>query len=265
MSYHLGDSRRGGGEPAAAAARSVILSVRPDILALQAIGPRTAVSRFRETLAGEGLVYDHLEAADDTRSPGQTVILSRFPIAARHSRRDLGYRIKSDHLVLSHGIADTSILVDDRFLFRLAVVHLKDKSFHPLGQTEMRRNECRLVARHLRDALTGTPDALMMLAGTFNDRPGSAALHELTRETDPPPLDLRPTDQRGDAWTSWEEESDTYHRHDYFFAVPRLVPLVVREETHIIDPPSARIASPHRPLLATLRIPGRDADRRRPQ
>ncbi len=251
MSYHVDRADDAGVE----AAREVIGCARPDVLVLQGPGAKPVFETVRETWTTPGTNPIWEEVLEDGRTPGRLAILSRFPIAARHSRKDLGYRIKEDQLFLRHGIADVTLLVSDQVLFRLVAVDLKDKVFHRLGQTEMRRNECRLVARHLRKAVAGTPGARFLLAGTFNDRPDSAAVSEILKQKEPALSDVRPVDEHGDAWTAYNASVDEYYRHDYFFVVAALAESVVRAQTRVVDHPRAREASTRRALLVTLRIP----------
>jgi hypothetical protein len=123
-------------------------------------------------------------------------VLSRFPIVARNPITNETYSIGSEELSVQRGFLNVDIQVNPEYRFRLLVAHLKSKLYNPLGQTEMRRNEARLLNKHVRRMLNRNADLNLVVVGDMNDTITSAALRELIGS--PPYLmDLRPADFGG--------------------------------------------------------------------
>ena len=63
--------------------------------------------------------------------------------------------------------------------------------------------------------------------------------------------------ERSVAWTYYYEVSDTYSRFDYILLSPGMAREWVVDETYVFVSPDWRLASDHRPLVATIQ----DADK----
>ncbi|MBU4459807.1 MAG: endonuclease/exonuclease/phosphatase family protein, partial [Verrucomicrobia bacterium] len=154
-----GDGQRNDPKPAAErdAMASLLARIDADVLAVQEIGPTAMVEELRRNLRARGLDYPFVEHAIRPQSDLGLAVFSRFPIVERKSRLDDTYRIGATNLPVLRGFADVTIEAAPGYRFRLIVAHLKSKIYHPLGQTEMRRNEARLLANHVRKALRTDP------------------------------------------------------------------------------------------------------------
>jgi endonuclease/exonuclease/phosphatase family metal-dependent hydrolase len=140
------------------AVTALIVARSPDILAVQEIGYPGIFEEFRYSLAQQGLHYPHVEHLQRGESELSMAVLSRFPIVNRQPHTDDTYSIGPATISDLRGFIDVEIEPRPHYRLRLMVAHLKSKVFHSLGQTEMRRNEARLLNNHVRRALKDDPD-----------------------------------------------------------------------------------------------------------
>lgn len=234
------------------AVEKIIATVQPDILFLQEVGNPGILDRLRSDIAQCGLQYRGLEYIQRGNHENNIALLSKFPIVARESHTNDVYSIGDSSLHVLRGIIDIQLEVSKGYRVRIMGAHLKSKVYHPLGQTEMRRNEARILGQHVRSALKSEPAIRLLVAGDLNDLSNSATLREICGEEDPYLHDLRPVDSSGDAWTSRDNELDVYQRTDYMLANSKLRNDVVMQKTQIVNLPETRLASDHRPILAVF-------------
>jgi endonuclease/exonuclease/phosphatase family metal-dependent hydrolase len=227
----------------------VVTRARPDVLALQEMGSEPLLEEFRGKLRTAGLDYPY---ADYLPAPNTNVnlgVLSMFPIVGRKSVTNETYTIGETTLPVQRGFQALDLQVSTDYRFRLINVHLKSKVFSYHGQTEMRRNEARLLNKHVRRFLADEPGLNLLVVGDFNDQRGSAALREvLGRELS----DLRPRDQFGDYWTHLWEDEETYSRIDYLLVNTNMLREVVEPKTRAVRDPACAGASDHRPLFGVF-------------
>ncbi|MBN1270270.1 MAG: endonuclease/exonuclease/phosphatase family protein [Kiritimatiellae bacterium] len=250
-----GDGQRNDPKPRAEreAVIRLIAANNPDVLALEEMGTPVAFEEFRHALKTEGLEYDHIEYLERGGAEKYLVVLSRFPFAAQQSHTDDVYSIGEAQIPVARGFIDVDIQVNPSYRFRLMVAHLKSKVFHSLGQTEMRRNEARLLGKHVRNALRADPDLNLLVVGDMNDTPNSATLREIAGKGEPLLLDLRPRDAAGAVWTHYGGADDQYARIDYMLASRGMIAEAVPDKTRIVSDPLTYTASDHRPLVAVFR------------
>jgi endonuclease/exonuclease/phosphatase family metal-dependent hydrolase len=180
-------------------------------------------------------------------------VLSRFPFASTQSRTNETYSIGEEKdIPVARGFIDLTIKVNPDTTLHLMTAHLKSKVFHELGQTEMRRNEARLLGKLVRQTLKDDPDANLLVVGDLNDYPESRAVREVIGIGTPLLTDLRPTDEVGDSWTYYRSSRDEYSRIDYMLASERLRQKLVPPKTRAVRHPSMNTASDHRPLIAVF-------------
>ncbi len=235
------------------AAAALIALVRPDVLAVQEIGGRVVFEEFLFRLKTAGLEYPHLEHLQRGDSEINLALLSRFPIVSRQHHTNEMYTIGPAEIPVARGFLDVEIEVNPEYRFRVLVGHLKSKVFHPLGQTEMRRNEARLLNKNVRKILKENPEINLVVVGDMNDTYNSAALRELMGEKkDKVLFDLRPIDRECDAWTHYTPDNDEYARIDYLLVSSGMRPEVVTGKTYAVRSPLTYQASDHRPLVAVF-------------
>ncbi len=235
-----------------AAVAAVLAVARPDVLAVQEMGGPDFFANFRAELKTQGLDYPHAEYLECGRRQPNLALLSRFPIVARDPHTNDVYRIGAAQVPVARGFLDVSIAVSPSYSFRILVAQLKSKVFHPLGQSEMRRNEARLLHHHVRDALKANPALNLLVVGDLSDGPASAVLRELRGERPPCLEDVRPADALGDTWTHFSAQGDVYERLDYILVSRGMLPELVREKTCAVRHPLMLRGSDHRPLMAVF-------------
>ena len=248
-----GQQHEGKPESERAAIAAILAAARPDVLAVQEMGGPEYFASFREELKSRGMDYPHAEYLHRGRHQANLALLSRFPIVARDPHTNDVYRIGAAQVPVARGFLDATITVNSNYTFRILVAHLKSKVYHKLGQTEMRRNEARLLNNHVRAALKENPQMNLLVIGDLNDSPESAALHEVRGERTPCLEDVRPADALGDVWTHFSAQWDEYARMDYILVSRGMKPELVREKTCAIRHPLMLQGSDHRPLLAVFK------------
>ena len=133
------------------------------------------------------------------------------------------------------------------------VAHLKSKRFSELGQTEMRRNEARLLNNYVRQYLTADTNMNLLVVGDMNDVYDSAAIHWLIGQDRPWLTDLRPSDMYGDVWTHFFAPRESYERLDYLFVSDGMKREAMTNKCFVVRHPRAVEASDHRPVVGVFK------------
>lgn len=250
-----GDGQKNDPKPSAEhdAVIELIAAAQPDILTVQEIGSPSVFEEFRYALRNAGLDYENAEYLQRGQSEINLAVLSRFPIVSRQPHTDDTYTIGDAEIPVLRGFLDVEIQVNPNYKFRLMDAHLKSKVFHALGQTEMRRNEARLLNKHIRRILRESPEENLLVLGDFNDTYRSAPLREITGNKHEYLQDLRPCDEAGNVWTHFSPDIDQYDRIDYTLVSQGMKPEVVAEKTRVLSDPRTYQASDHRPLIVVFR------------
>lgn len=231
----------------------LIALTRPDVLLVQEMGGEAVFKEFQKALREAGLDYSDAELLQRGRFEINLAVLSRFPIVSVQHHVEDRYRIGKANLYVARGFLDVTIQVNPTYQFRLFGAHLKSKVRSPLGQTEMRRNEARLLNKQVRAILKETPDINLLVAGDLNDDYKSAPLREVAGRRGGKLFDLRPEDAVGDVWTYFSSSVDRYSRLDYLFVSEGMRPEVVSDKTRVVRDPLTTRASDHRPVLGVFR------------
>lgn len=239
-------------EEQVAAVIAVITNARPDVLAVEEIGDADSFDILQRRLRDAGMGYTNTEYFVLPHATVGLGVLSRFPIVGRHNITNETYSIGGEDLPVQRGFLCVDIQVNPEYRFRLLVAHLKSKLFHPLGQSEMRRNEARLLNKHVRRMADRNKNLNLVVVGDMNDRITSAPLRELIGQ--PVYLnDLRPKDFIGDIWTHLWDYQEEYSRIDYVLTGHAMNPEVVPEKCYLPRDPNAAMASDHRPVFAVFK------------
>lgn len=230
----------------------LVKAVSPDVLACIEMGETNALNRLRDGLHQRGLDYPNVEHLMRPDSHTHMAVLSRFPIVARAPITNETYTIGTNEFPVQRGFICADIQVNDHYTFRLMTAHLKSKRFSPFGQTEMRRNEGRLLNKNVRRMLEDNPALNLLVVGDLNDTPGSAAIREVIGK--PHSLvDLRPADAFGDVWTHIFYPEDSYERLDYALVSTNMLREVSTGKCHVVRSPLTYQASDHRPVVSVFR------------
>jgi endonuclease/exonuclease/phosphatase family metal-dependent hydrolase len=235
------------------AAVRLIAAHRPDVLTVQEMGDAAVFSQFLADLRAAGLNYPYAELLECGRAEMNLAVLSRFPAVSVQHRTNDWYSIGETRVAVARGFLDAEFQVNPQYRFRLLAAHLKSKVYSPPGQTEMRRNEARLLNKAVREILEEHPGINLLVAGDLNDDYNSAPLREVRGRRGGELTDLRPADSAGDVWTCFRAATDSFGRLDYFFVSTGMLPEVIREQTRVVRDPLTYEASDHRPVIAVFR------------
>jgi endonuclease/exonuclease/phosphatase family metal-dependent hydrolase len=239
------------------AALLLIAKEKPDVLSVQEMGDAAVFAQFRNDLRALGLDYSYAELQERGRQEVNLAVLSRFPVVSVRNHTNEWYSIGEAKVPVARGFLDVTIRVNPGYSFRLLTAHLKSKVYSPLGQTEMRRNEARLLNKMVRDILNENPEQNLLVSGDLNDDFNSAPLREVSGRRGGEMTDLRPVDSAGDVWTCFQESTDCFSRYDYMFVSAGMLPETVREQTRVVRDPLTYEASDHRPVMAVFRAADR--------
>ncbi len=232
-----------------AAVADVISRLQPDVLCVQDLGDGAVKKRFTDDLARRGLRYPHVESLH--RGDGGMALFSRFPILESRSALDLPYTIGAHRLVTTRGVIEADLDIRGRRTTVL-VGDLKSKEFHPAGQTEMRRNEARIIGNRIEALLKADPAREILAAVHLSDEPDSKPWKEITESG---LRDLRPADRFGEAWTESVGDTDAHLRTGFLFASGSLAGRTSPAQCMALRHPLVPVASPHRPLCVSFRPP----------
>ncbi len=232
----------------------IVAAVRPDVLAIQEMGPPDQFEDFRNRLAAHGEEHPHaflLQAHDENR---HLALLSRFPIVAENSVDDAVYELNGVQEAVQRGFLDVTVEAPGGYRLRIVNVHLKSKRPVPQGEALMRRREAGLLRKHVDAILAANPGVNLLLTGDFNDLKNQPPIQDIEGVRGSPSHmgDVLVSDLEGDRWTQYWSAADVYSRFDYFFASPGLWPEIEREKSRIVDVPIWRDASDHRAIVAVI-------------
>lgn len=246
--------------------RESIRAMRPDVLALQEIGTTNALTELRATLAGEGLAYPHWEHVAGWDTNIFVAVLSRFPITARRSQRDINYLLQGRRMHVSRGFVDVDVQVNSSYSFTLITGHLKSRLDSAVAdQSDIRAEEARLLREIIDARFAASPDLNLIVLGDFNDTKDSEPVRRIVGQRGRNALlDTRPSErqhvsgasrERSDGsrivtWTYHFSKEDTYSRIDYIFLSRGMAREWQRDESYVLAMPGWGVASDHRPVLA---------------
>lgn len=231
----------------------LICEISPDVLAVQELGLEDSLILLQQRLRECGMEYPYRDYLPNPTAFANLGVLSRFPITASDPQTNFSYSIKGRQFDVQRGFQQVDIQVGSDFSFRLINAHLKSKLFHESGQTEMRRNEARLLAAHVRRIQKSQPGLPLIVCGDFNDSYRSAAMRELIDERDTDLTDLQLEDLYGDRWTHFYRGEQSYARIDYILVNRTMQSLWVQDKSRVIRDRRTYQASDHRPIIAVFK------------
>ena len=197
-----------------AAVRNAILSVSPDILALQEIGGLPFLEELRADLAQEGLHYEyaiHMRADDSVR---HIAVLSRIAPEVVVKHDDLDFNYIDGREKVRRGLLEVVFPFGDGGAFQLFVVHLKshwsDVEEDP-NSTLRRTREAEACRNRIVERSYDLSQDRFLIAGDFNDHPGSATLRRFYKRGELSIGARVPAaDSRGEVWTLFYEKQSQY-------------------------------------------------------
>jgi endonuclease/exonuclease/phosphatase family metal-dependent hydrolase len=232
---------------------NVLAVVKPDVLAVQEMGTTKELAELRRALKDRGLDYPHTEWIQGDDPTRHVALLSRFPIVERSSHTNDTYQLDGQPKRISRGILDARVQVNPQYSFRVLVVHLKSKRQTDGGdQAVMRREEARLVRRHVEEIFKADPNENFIVTGDFNDSYSSDAIREVSGTNSHRLVVLRPRDSKGYDTTHFWKARREFSRLDYLMLSPGMRSELVTGTPRIADPPRWLDGSDHRAVSATF-------------
>ncbi len=242
-----------------------LVSLKPDVVALQEIGPTNALLELQSRLRQSGLDLPHWEHVSGYDTNIFVAILSRFPITARRSHSNESFLLEGRRFRTSRGLLEVDLEVGPDYRFTLFTAHLKSKrAIGAADEGEMREQEARVLRRLVEARLAADPKANVLVCGDFNDTKDSPALKALLgRSSNRHLVDTRPVERNGDqaasenpkwdprhvSWTHFYGKEDTYSRIDYILLSTGMAREWRREGSYLPTLPDWGIASDHRPVV----------------
>ncbi len=236
--------------------QQVILQTRPDILALQEMGPPEFLQELRADLAEAGLYYEHtlhLSGPDPVR---HLAVLSQVPPVEVVPHTDLDFKYFDDRELVKRGMLEVVFEHEAGEVFKLFVVHLKSKLTEEREdpQSQLRRTrEAEACRNRIIERTFDLGVDRFLVAGDFNDHPDSGPLRRFYRRGDLQLGQLVPAaDSRGEVWTHFFERRGLYSLIDGFVASPAMGPYVKGGRGYIVDTPGVLDGSDHRMVYLDL-------------
>jgi endonuclease/exonuclease/phosphatase family metal-dependent hydrolase len=234
----------------------ILAAIKPDILGVCEIGNADDLADLQKRLKAGGIDLPHTELAHGGDETRRLAILSRLPIKLRNSQTDLKYQLGAQTLPFQRGILHVTIPITPTFDLHCVGVHLKSKrEITEADQVQMRRNEARLLRKHLDRIFTQEPGARILAYGDFNEHRNEPAISDIIgspRTSDTAMQDVWLKDKDGEVWTHFWDAADTYARLDYCFASRLLRPHLDYRGCYIYSARDFDKASDHRPLVLKI-------------
>ena len=223
-----------------------------EIIVISGIKDAGSAAEIQKMLQGYGFMQT-VESAD---KGSVLAVISKIKPDKFEALTDFKYKIEEREIPVSKGFAHCVFNVNG-YKFHLIGADLKDRQKHPeFNQTDMRRYEARQLRYLVNDISKREPDSNILIVGNLNDTCGMSPLKELYNRRsgiEKRLFDIRPVDSMKTTWTYWNRETDDFERIDYAMASFPMISEIVREKTAVIQTDNWRKASPHRPLLVTVR------------
>ncbi len=242
----------------------VILSQRPDVLALQEVGSRADLDGLARELAALGLAYPHRQDLRVEEQAIRCAVLSRFPIRRDRSDENAEFLLYGRVYSVLRGITELDIQVSPHYEFTLFNVHLKSQlPTWYADQADYRLAEAVLLRKRIDGLLARAPERNFVVLGDLNDTPDSRVIRTVKgRGRDRALWDARPVElhslategsQSRISWTHHFEKKDAYYRYDYLFLSPAMKPEWEPGSARIAVGREWALASDHRMICLTIR------------
>ncbi len=262
-----------------AALRAVIAAMDADVLALQEVGGPEFLAELRRDLRSEGLEYAFGEAPEGADEARGLAVLSRVPLGRVTLHRDLrAKRRGAEHAEeVKRGLLQVEVPTTAGAV-TLFVVHLKSRiteTKEDPAAEDQRVAEAQAVRDRVLELFPEPATARFVIAGDFNDTPGSRALRAVqARGKTGISTWIDAADERRQRWTHAYGRTASYSRFDHVFVSAALLgggagvddPKSVgggkkpeqegRVRARIVGEPWAAVAaaSDHRPVVVTIRL-----------
>ena len=176
-----------------------ILAARPDVIALQEMGKKTALVRLQAALKAKGLNLPHAEHLLAFDTAIHVAYLSRFPFKKITRHDNESYLLNGRRLHVNRGFAEVEIVLGD-YSFLLITAHLKSKrKVSVADESEMRLQEALRLRHIINTRLKANPEVNFAVLGDFNDYYNSKPVKALIGRGKSQLVDTRPGERTGDS------------------------------------------------------------------
>ena len=244
-----------------------ILAARPDVIALQEMGKKTALARLQAALKAKGLNLPHAEHLLAFDTAIHVAYLSRFPFKKITRHDNESYLLNGRRLHVSRGFAEVEIALGG-YSFSLITSHLKSKrKVSVADEAEMRLQEAHRLRRIIDARLKANPEMNFAVLGDFNDYYNSKPVKALIGRGKSQLVDTRPGERNGDSgpnrinskwfprnvsWTHFYGVEDVYSRIDFVLLSPGMAREWDRGNSWIPMVANWGHGSDHRPVVTTF-------------
>lgn len=228
-----------------------------EIVGLCEMGGEAAVRDLQMRLKRKGVQLPHKVLVMRDGEDRGLALLSKYPIVDNRSVTDMPVSGETKRKkTMLRGILDTTVKTPDGRLFRLMGIHLKSRLSRDGSAEDTRRREAYALRDYLNKAIASQDGMPLLLYGDFNDGPADSSVQVIQgpTKTEYRLNRLKPRDSRGETWTIYYEDGDTYHSFDHLFINNTLKKRLGRKPPMgILDSPPSRQASDHRGVWVELR------------
>lgn len=228
-----------------------------EIVGLSEMGGEAAVRDLQMRLKRKGVHLPHKVLVMRDGEDRGLALLSKHPIVSNRSVKDMPVSDETKRKkTMLRGILDATVKMPDDRLFRLIGIHLKSRLSRDGSAEDTRRREAYALRDYLNNVMASQDGMPLLLYGDFNDGPADSAVQVIQGpvNTEYRLNRLKPRDSRGETWTIYYNEGDTYHSFDHIFINNTLNKRLGRKPLMgVMDTPSSRQASDHRGLWVELR------------
>ena len=173
-----------------------ILAAKPDVIALQEMGKKTALIKLQAALKAKGLDLPHVEHLSAFDPAIHVAYLSRFPFKKITRHDNESFLLNGRRLHVSRGFAEVKIALGD-YSFSLITAHLKSKrKVSVADEAEMRLQEALRLRRIIDARLKANPEVNLAVLGDFNDYYNSKPLKALVGRGKSKLVDARPSGKK---------------------------------------------------------------------
>src|SRR5262245_6865640 len=123
-----------------------IRTLRPDIIAVQEIGSRSALEELQRMLKSQGVEFKDQEFVEGADPAIRIAVLSRYSIIARRSHPQESFLLRGRRFRVSRGFVEVQIKVNESYTFILVSAHLKSRRVGAeADEAELRLEEAKLL------------------------------------------------------------------------------------------------------------------------
>ncbi|HAB19989.1 MAG TPA: hypothetical protein DCE44_26605, partial [Verrucomicrobiales bacterium] len=170
-----------------------IAAIRPDVLAIQEIGPGGAMGDLQQRVRTAGWELPHTEVVGGWDTNIWVAVLSRYPFRARRSHTNDSFLLGGRRWHSSRGIAEVDVEPRPGIRFTLLSTHLKSKRPSAnADEAELREAETRLLRQHVDAAFQRDPHVALIVCGDLNDHKDSRPIRLLLGKGPGALVDTRP-------------------------------------------------------------------------